>query len=553
MTLWRDFDETLPLLEEILSEQEIEEGILFRELYFLGRETVYGRVKIYAKHYIPKGAEKLPTVMILFEAGFPCDEKLVRRYTQQGYGVFCVDYCGDMGDGRHTIYPRDVDYANFSRVGRAMDFADKSAKETSWYEWAAVARYAVKYLSSKPEVTAIGALGLRTGGEVLWKIAPYSSLACMTVVCAGGWLAYRNMEKFADAEKKVFDEERHRFIAGVDSQSYASHVKCPVLMISAINDKKCNYDRMYDTFQQINPAVEKAILFSSHGNGLIGEHSLVNIDMFFGKYLRGRSVYISKPIGVSVFEDEQGNLKVKASYDSAGDPKECGIFFTEKADSYKTRDWTCLLGNMREMKNNEMIFPIEVFEGSQKVLIYSFVRYSNGFSVTSKILEFALKKPYRNKKLKSLILYSGVNGTQGFSCFRRRASSYADCFAEGGTSEVSLKEGYGKIRGVSVKGGIISYRVSEPRCCPPEGACFKLDAYCSKDAKLLITFYIDAEEEIGYTYEAEVKAGGKWKNFLLTASDFKAETGAHLSDFKTAVSVVMLSEDDVLVNNIQWL
>lgn len=554
VTLWRDFDEHLPLLEEILSEQESGEDVLYREVYFLGRQTLYGRVKIYAKFFVPKGKERFPAVMIFFEAGFPCDMKLVEHFTKQGYGVLCVDYCGDMGSGRHTIYPRDVDYANYTRAGRAMEYADKTARETSWYEWAAVARYAARYLKDKEEVSAVGALGLRTGGEILWKIAPYAPIECLIAVCAAGWIAYRDMEKFADgSSQRTFDEERHRFIAGIDSQSYAPRVKCPVLMISAINDKKCNYDRVYDTFQQINPEVEKAILYSSHGNGLIGRHSFLNMDMFLGKYLRGRSVYISKPVGVSVFEDEQGELKVKASYDSAGDPRECGIFFAEKADSFKARDWTRVMGNMRDMKNNEIIFPLEVFEGSQKVLVYSFVRYSNNFSVTSKILEFTLKKQYKNKRLRSLLLYSGADGTQGFSCFRRRASSFADCFADGASSEVRVLDGYGKIKGVSAQGGIVSYRVSEPRCTPPDGAYLQFDAYCTKDSSLRVIFYMDAEEEKGYSLEEQVEGGGKWKNFLFQAADFKSETGAPLPDFKKAVSIVFLSEDNVLINNMKWL
>ena len=220
MTLWKDFDDTLPLCEEIISEQE-RENCIFREVYFLGRKSVYGRVKVYAKYYVPKDKENYPAVMVLFEAGLPCDEKFVSHFVDLGYGVLCVDYCGDMGQGKHTIYPRDIDYANFLRAGRAMEYADVTAKETSWYEWAAVARYAAQYLKSKQEVTAFGAIGLRTGGEVLWKITPYAPISCFIAVCAAGWLAYRNMEKFGEGEKKNFDPERHRFMAGVDSQSYA--------------------------------------------------------------------------------------------------------------------------------------------------------------------------------------------------------------------------------------------------------------------------------------------------------------------------------------------
>ncbi len=555
VTLWKDFDEfSLPLNEEILSEKE-ENGVLRRELYFLGRQAQFGRVKIYAKYYTPCDEEHYPAVMLLFEAGFPADETLIRHLTDRGYGVLCVDYCGDMGDGtKHTIYPRDIDYANYRRAGRAMTHADQTAKETSWYEWAAVARYAARYLNEQKQVTKTGMIGLRTGGEVLWKIAPYASMSCMVSVCAAGWLAYNGIEKFANGEKIVFDEERHRFIAGIDSQSYAPHVKCPVLMLSAVNDKKSNYDRVYDTFQQINSDVEKVFLYSAHGNGLIGTHSIANIDLFLDKFLKDRSVYLSKPVKSSVFTDSNGNLNVKISCDPNGDPEECGVFYTEKLSSFKARDWTRVLGKAKDMKNNEVTLPLDIYEGSDKALFYSFVRYSNGFSVTSKIKEITLHQPYRNSCRHSRILYVAQNGIAGFSVYRNRALSVADCFADFTKNEAEIRVGYGGIAGISCKTGLVSYRVSEPRFEPLRGAAFKFDAYCAADdAELTVCFYSDNEEEKGYFCTYHVPAGGKWKKYVCESGDFKSQTGVPLSDFEGVVSVVFYSEKDVLINQIIWL
>lgn len=554
VTLWKDFDDTLPLCEEVLFEQT-RESFLYRELYFLGRKTEYGRVKIYAKYYRPLSVKECPAVLVMFEAGFPCDEKFVGYLLCRGFAVLAVDYCGDVGmPGRHTIYPRDVDYANYSRVGRAMDYVDETAKETSWYEWTAVARYAARYLADCPDVTRLGAIGLRTGGEILWKIAPYAPISCFISVCAAGWLAYRDMEKFADEENRIFDEERHRFIAGIDSQSYAPYVKCPVLMLSAINDKKCNYDRVYDTFQQINPDVEKAILYSAHGNGLIGSHSVLNINLFLDKFLKGRSVYLSKPANFSFTEEEDGDLKIRASYDPQGEIEECGVFFTEKISEFQARDWTRVMGNPKEGgADNIVTIPLDVCVGCNKMLVYTFARYSNGFSIVSKIQEIKLKNNRKKGVLKSRILYTSEDETTGFAAFRRRALSIADCFADGNRSEVTLRRGFGGIMGISSLNGIISYRVSEPRYAPPEGALFQFDAYCAADAGLEVVFYTDAEERTGYSLHCFVEGGGKWKKFSCESTEFKSERGVTLSEFSKVVSVVFLGENDVLINNVIWL
>ena len=552
VTLWKDFDITLPLCEEVIAEYT-DGNAVYRELYFKGRQTKNGRVKIYAKYAFPCGAEEFPAVMILFEAGFPFDETYVKRYLTAGYGVFCVDYCGENGTDRHTVYPEDVDYANYVRAGTHLEFADPTAKETSWYEWAGVARYAARYLSERKEVSCFGAVGLRTGGEILFKVAPYAPMSCMISVCAAGWLAYRGTDKFAD-KQLVFNEERHRFIAGIDSQSYAPYVKCPVLLISAVNDEKYDFDRVYDTFRQINPQVEKALLFSAHGNGLVGTHSQENMNLFLDKYLKGRSVFVSKPINLSVEEDGEGNLTVKGQFDPNGEIKEYGIFYTEKITDSKARDWTRILGKAEDLSDDNVgTIPLNVYMGSNKALVFTFVNYSNNFSITSKILEVPLEKQYSNSRPVSRVVYTSEDGRNGFVGYRRRAGSIADCFMDGSSSQVKLLPGYGGIPGITCTNGIISYRVSEPRYEPPEGASLEFDAYCAEDATLSVTFFSDNAETVGYTAEARIEGGEKWKKILLNPDDFKTENGAHLSDFKGMISMMIFSSAEVLVNNVIWI
>jgi len=553
VTLWRDFDSELPLNEEILSERR-EGGFVYREICFYGRETGAGRVKVYACYAFPEGVEEFPAVMILFEAGFGFDEDFYKRFLDRGYGVLCVDYCGANGTDKCTQYPKNVDYANYARAGEHLVYANPTAKETSWYEWACVARYGVRYLATRKEVTNVGAIGLRTGGEILFKIAPYAPISCMISVCAAGWLAYRGIDKFSDTQQ-IFNEERHRFIAGIDSQSYAPYVNCPVLLISAINDAKYDYDRVYDTFRLINPKVEKSILFSAHGNGLVGSHSQENINLFLDKYLKGRLVFISSPVKIGMEEDENGNLTVRSEFDGKGEIREFGIFFTEKITDSKARDWTRILGKSENLyEDNVGVVPLSVFTGSKRALVYSFANYSNGFSVTSKILEVTLDKQYANSTPASRVIYTSKDDRNGFVGYRRRIRSVADCFMKG-KSEVTLKPGYGGILGITSPSGIVSYRVGEPRYEPPEGSALNFDAYCAENTSILVTFFMDASEDesAGYSAEVRIEGGGKWKSILLGHDDFKSETGVHLSDFKGAVSVRFLSQSEVLINNVIWI
>ncbi len=552
VTLWKDFDDSLPLETEMLEETECGDAIV-QEVFFSGRKTAKGRVRIYAQYAYPKGEAQFPVLMILFEAGSKPDMEFVRRFVSRGYGVLCVDYCGDNGSSRYTYYPQDVDYANYARAGRAMRYAEPTAKETSWYEWAGVARYAVRFLFDRPEVKCVGALGLRTGGEILFKIAPYVNLSCMISVCAAGWLAYQDIEKFGDGKQRAFDEERHRFIAGIDSQSYAPYVKCPLLLISAVSDKKYNYDRVYDTFQQINPEVEKALLFSSHGNGLVGSHALADIDLFMDKYMKEHSVFLSKPTSFTVAEDGDGNLFVTIKNDPMGEVVDCGYFYTEKVSRFRTRDWTRVMGTPDNfMAGNIVKIPLSVYEGSDKVLIYTFARYSNGFSVTSKIQEFEVKKPYNNSCPSSRVLYDAhqdkLNG------FIRYLGSrpLADCFAGRKVSDGLEEVGYGGLKGISAD-AVISYRVGEPRYEAPDNCSLSFDMWSAENLSVKVTFFKDEEEHTGYTATVKLEGGGKWKNFVLDPEDFKSETGRPLESFRDTVSVVFYLDSRAVLNNVLWL
>ncbi len=552
VTLWKDFDDTLPLETEVISETECG-GMIIRDVFFSGRKTVKGRIRIYAQYIVPKDLETFPVVMILFEAGLRSDMKFIRRFVARGYGVLCVDYCGDNGTNRYTYYPQDVDYANYVRAGRAMRYAEPSAKETSWYEWAGVARYAVRFLTERPEVKCVGALGLRTGGEVLFKVAPYVDFSCMISVCAAGWLAYQNIEKFGENKKNAFDEERHRFIAGIDSQSYAPYLKCPLLLISAVSDKKYNYDRVYDTFQQINPEVEKALLFSSHGNGLVGRRALADIDLFLDKFMKEHSVFLSAPTSFSIEEDQDENLMVTIKNDPEGEVVDCGYFFTEKVARFRTRDWTRVLCAPNEIgKDNVAKAPLSVYEGSDKVLLYTFVRYSNGFSVTSKIQEFEVKKPYNNNCPSRRVIYDAQEDKLNGFISLYGSRPLADCFADGEVSEELEAEGYGGIKGICAD-AVISYRVGEPRFEAPENCSLSFDLWSATDAAVKVTFYKDEEEQTGYSATVKLSGGGKWKNFTLDPEEFKTETGKSLDGFNETVSVVFRLENRVVLNNVIWL
>lgn len=176
-------------------------------------------------------------MLLLPDAGKELDQELLYYFIDKGYAVLMPDYSGET-DGSaapHTVYPQSIAYANY-RQCKGLDTVETSADETCWFEWIYVALYSVEYLKQREDISGIGVVGIRTGGEIAWKTMLSPDVRCGVPINAAGWRAYRNIGKFADNAESNMSDERHRYIAGIESQSYAPFVKCPVLMLCALRD-----------------------------------------------------------------------------------------------------------------------------------------------------------------------------------------------------------------------------------------------------------------------------------------------------------------------------
>ena len=95
-----------------------------------------------------------------------------------------------------------------------MDYVDESARETCWYEWVAVARYALTFLiEQNPSVSKIGVIGIKNGANIAWQLAAVDDrVKCAVVMFGAGWSAYKGINKFSDSDIVMNEERRLRAI-----------------------------------------------------------------------------------------------------------------------------------------------------------------------------------------------------------------------------------------------------------------------------------------------------------------------------------------------------
>lgn len=556
ISLWKDFDDSLDLAPEILEERQ-KDGVIFRETCFSGRQTETGRVRVYGVEVRPAQAEKLPALLLLSEANRPLDLRLAERFARRGYCVFCMDYRGKTAEtSRCTEYPSDVEYANFLRAGRSMFHADAGAKKTPWYEWTAAAIYAVRYLRSQALVSSVGALGVREGGDIVWKLMTTTDLACGICVNAAGWLAYRDVSKFGEDAVTDLAEEKRLFIAGLDSQSYAPFVRCPLLMLVATTDLYADADKAYDTYVRVNKDCFATIDYSMAYGGAIDGKGVRNVDMFMDKYLKEREIFIARPLNISFEEGEDGKLYAAVTSDGQGESVSDAVYFAEDSRAAYRREWICVQAERTE-ENGKKLFPLAVCRGTESLYAFARTEYSSGCTVSSRISFKKLEKEYANNVLHSNILYDGSMEGDIFVPAVAEGDSAGACFPTEETDVPHRAEGYGKIVGMTCKHGLKTYRISQRRYDPQERSMLHFSLYSDEDCYVDVSVSVRGGEgghEL-YTSSLFCGGGGKWKNFVLPAHAFKNRLGVSLSSFCGCYFLQLTEEDGkrFIVTNILWV
>ena len=554
-TLWNDFDDQLPLNESVLGERDAGKARL-RTVRFAGRAVGEARVDIFARYAEPYEGEKFPALLILPDADRTIDDAAVLRFASLGYAVLMPDYRGSWrGAEGYTVYPEAIGYANLRESERHFDHADETAKETSWYEWVAVARYCIRYLRAQPNVGKIGVIGIRAGGDIAWQLAATcDDLSCAIPVCAGGWRAYRGVNKYGDAPELKMDDERYRFIAGIESQSYAPYVRCPILMLCSTNDELFDADRAFDTFSRIAPNCDKTFYFAARYNGHIGNTGLNDLDLFIGKYLKGREVFIPAPAEVAIEEDTDGELVARIRFDRNGEVKYCEVYMAEDMCESAMRDWVRCEFKRKE-GDEAQIFRLNAVRGAKRVFAYAKTKYSCGFAVSSKIAVKKIDQNYANSVEPCRILYSSRSGRDSFTVARfDRGEIMADCFLENSRPPVDLVEGPFGISGVTSEYGLKLFRINDPRYCPAENALLKFDAYAPQTTTVQITVRATKNgKDIIYQCNLFLPGCESWTNHVLSAKDFKTDGNRPLASLRGAKYIAFYSEGRFCINNLLWL
>ena len=555
-TIWNNFNILNQPSFETINEKK-EGDVLYTQILIEGKEVQGQKIKIAGVLAKRKHVTAVPAILLLEDFSSGCDYNLIKSLVKRGYSVLSIDVAGQVeGKEHYTQYPDCVSFANYETAKQNLYSVKGAVTDTCWYEWACAVRYALKFLSDQPFVTKVGGIGLGESATVMWQVAGTDkNLDCAVFALNAGWKGYRGIYKFGGQIEPQFSDEMYKFIAGIDAQSYAMHVKCPTLILSATNSNDFDCDRAVDTATRMENAPYKAVHYS------VGYRDRVNVQAFncaltfLDKFLFVggadkkvlpsevdiRCEIIDKKIEVSVVPD-------------SGEVKEVSLYVCEEICTPSERAWFKMSAN--KAKDGVYTFTYCPYPLSTNLSLFAQVEYKDGYAVGSAIINKKFNKDEVALKYKSKILYSSrEKGLDSEFYPVSQGQENSSPINVSDKNKVKVKKGPMGIEGVACDGGLLCFKFKAQKDTPPERALLMFDVYVKDNGtffvKLVSDFYGQKRE---YIASISLKGYETWQNVKFDLPKFKTVEGMVLKSYNN-INAIEFNFDggEFLINNALWV
>jgi len=278
--LWSDYDPRAESLEVRISKEWAEEGNTYRLVSYNVGTFKGTKARMAAYYGFPKNDGKAPGLLQIHGGGQKAFLSEVRYYVKRGYACISINWgakdLGEKSPGQHDATDWGAIDPTQSHPGQYMSFLPgphtiesfESPKNCSWYPLVISCRRALTFLEQQPEVDAnrLGVYGHSMGGALTFYVAGTDSRVKAAVPSVGGpgFLSY-DVDGLPGTARRFGGSDVEWFRRTMGHQSYAPHVKCPILFLGATNDFNSRMDHVHKTYSLI-PHEDKRFAFAPHLN-----------------------------------------------------------------------------------------------------------------------------------------------------------------------------------------------------------------------------------------------------------------------------------------------
>lgn len=518
-----------------------------------GRVVSDGQVKIYCVLARNVKKKKQPTLFILQKFTDGADETLAMELAKKGFCAFVVNLGGNDGvNNNYTLYPNSLSFANFKQTHIDMDTVTDDVKNTCWFEWGVTARYALKYLKSLPFVGALGGLGIYDSATVLWNMTVTNEFDAYAFILNAGWRAYKGNYKFTGTVDEEFSDDKIKYIAGIEPQSYASHVKAPTIISLATNSPDFDFERAHDTFARINPETYATINYTVGGIDCVDDVAFQNVLTFFEKTLVSKKTN-ELPEDASIKCEIENGVAIVSVSACEENLKSICIYASEETFDPAMRQWQKVTKHKKT--GGKYIFKYLPFNQSGAVFFFAECVYKNGFVISSDVVAKKFAPNEVNFSHPSKILYSSreENAISAFYPAGANNKKPSGLLIKKGACVIE-KKGPMDITGVTCESGLVSFKMGMKKFRPQDDGILLLDAHMTHGGMLTIKLVSNRNmEKIEYTTRAKVASGDIWNNLKFPINVFKSPEGRSISSMEKIDSIEISADNEYLINNALWV
>lgn len=323
--LWKDVDPRQDSIGATVVREWEHDGIVYRYVtYHIG--AFKGRPARMAAFFgFPKGAQKLPGVMHLHGGGQRAFLHEVGFYAKRGYACLSINWGGrDMENAMPTdpntdwgaVDPTQKNVAGYFNLKPGDQYLDPidSPRNNNWYLLTLGARRGLTFLEQQPEVDAdrLGVYGHSMGGNLTVYVAGSDARVKAAAPSVGGSGFRTEPWPELPLEKKQLPNGDLKLFNGtLGFESYARHIRCPLLWLGATNDFHGIMDDTYRTSALV-PHEQVRYSFTPHMNHRFTPEFAVTRPLWMDQYLKGTFAFPATPVSQVVLNtaDHVAELRV---------------------------------------------------------------------------------------------------------------------------------------------------------------------------------------------------------------------------------------------------
>ncbi len=327
--LWKDVDPRQDSIDATVVREWEHDGIVYRYVtYHIG--TFKGRPARMAAFFgFPKGAQKLPGVMHLHGGGQRAFLHEVGFYAKRGYACLSINWGGrEMENAMPTdpntdwgaVDPTQKNVAGYFNLKPGDQYLDPvdSPRNNNWYLLTLGARRGLTFLEQQPEVDAdrLGVYGHSMGGNLTVYVAGSDARVKAAAPSVGG-SGFRTAPwpELPLEKKQLPNGDVKLFNGTLGFESYAPHIRCPLLWLGATNDFHGIMDDTYRTSALI-PHQQVRYSFTPHMNHRFTPEFAVTRPLWMDQYLKGTFTFPATPRSQVVLDTSDHVAELRVTPDS---------------------------------------------------------------------------------------------------------------------------------------------------------------------------------------------------------------------------------------------